>query len=166
MLGAWRVDGWMTPLSMPPISGNMKNKELNQKFSFISAEYFNTLRFQDSLPSRRPVKGTNLDDIELLRPAGARPRVKAKQAVTQDSPGHPRSIPAQSQLKSARSMEGHQFPFKLKAILKSKQSPRGLRWFNGSYQQPVRLKMEAGPLRATLVGLPGKKESRFFYRLL
>lgn len=51
-------------------------------------------------------------------------------------------------------MEGHQFPFKLKAILKSKQSQRGLRWFNGSYQQPVRLKMEAGPLRATLVGLP------------
>lgn len=29
MLGAWRVDGWMMLLSMAPISGNMKNKELN-----------------------------------------------------------------------------------------------------------------------------------------
>lgn len=51
-------------------------------------------------------------------------------------------------------MEGHQFLFKLKAILKWKQSQRGLRWFNGSYQQPVRLKMEAGPLRGTFVELP------------
>lgn len=103
-------------------------------------------------PAKGPVKGTNLEDIELLGPAGARPRVKAKQAVTQDSPGRPRSIPAQSQLKRARSMEGHQFPFKLKAILKSKQSRRGLRWFNGSYQQPVRLKMEAGAAKGDICG--------------
>lgn len=129
-------------------------------------------------PVKWPLKGSNLDDIELLRPAGARPRVKANQAVTQDSPGHPRSIPAQSQLKRARSTEGHQFPFKLKAILKSKQSQRGLRWFNGSYQQPVRLKMEAGPLRVTFVELPiqhvkssrqsesvRKNRFRLFYRL-
>lgn len=105
-------------------------------------------------PVKWPLKGTNLDDNELLRPAGARSLVTANQAITQDSPGHPRSIPAQSQLKRARSMEGHQFPFKLKAILKSKQSRRGLRWFNGSYRQPVWLKMEAEPLRVMFVELP------------
>lgn len=104
----------------------------NPKFAFItrSAEYS---VFPGLPPVKWPVKGTNLDDIGLLRPAGVGPHVKAHQAVTQDSPGRPQSIPAQSQLKRARSMEGHQFPFKLKAIPKSKQSRRGLRWFNGSY---------------------------------
>lgn len=82
-----------------------------------------------------PLKCSNLDDIELLRLAGARGRVKANQAVIQDSPGHLQSILAQSQLKLAGSVEGHQFPFKLKAILKSRQSLCGLRWFNGSSQQ-------------------------------
>lgn len=66
------------------------------------------------------------------RLAGARARVKANQAVIQDSPGHLQSILAQSQLKLTGSVEGHQFPYKLKAILKSKQSQCGLHWFNGS----------------------------------
>lgn len=87
-----------------------------------------------------PLKCSNLDDIELLRLAGARSRVKANQAVIQDSPGHLQSILAQSQLKLAGSVEGHQFPFKLKAILKSKQSPCGLHWFNGSSQQECPVK--------------------------
>lgn len=63
---------------------------------------------------------SNLNDIELLRLAGARGRVKANQAVIQDSPGHLQSILAQSQLKLAGSVEGHQFLYKLNAILKSK----------------------------------------------
>lgn len=75
-----------------------------------------------------------MNDIELLRLAGARSQVKANQAVIQDSPGHLQSIPAQSQLKLAGSVEGHQFLFKLNAILKSKQSQCGLHWFNGSFQ--------------------------------
>lgn len=82
-----------------------------------------------------PLKWSNLNDIELLRLAGARGRVKANQAVIQDSPGHLQSIPAQSQLKLAGSVEGHQFFYKLNAILKSKQSQRGLHWFNGSSRQ-------------------------------
>lgn len=80
-------------------------------------------------------KHSNLDDIELLRLAGTQGRVKANQAVIQDLLGHLQSILAQSQLKLAGSVEGHQFPFKLKAILKSKQSHRGLQRFNGSFQR-------------------------------
>lgn len=83
---------------------------------------------------KQPLNCSNLDDIELLRLADARDRVKANQAVIQDSPGHLQSILAQSQLKLAGSVEGHQLTFKLKAILKSKQYWCGLQWFNGSYQ--------------------------------
>lgn len=90
------------------------------------------------------VKCSNLDDIELLRLAGARGRVKANQAVIQVSPGHLQSILAQSQLKLAGSVEGHQFPYKLKAILKSKQSQHGLHWFNGSSQQECPVKVQEG----------------------
>lgn len=69
---------------------------------------------------KQPLKCSNLDDIELLRLADARDQVKANQAVIQDSPGHLQSILAQSQLKLAGSVEGHQLTFKLKAILKSR----------------------------------------------
>lgn len=116
-------------------------KERDKKFAFV-LHLKNALCFLFIQEVKWPLKSTNLDDIELPRLAGARARVKANWVVSQDSPGHPQSIPAQSQLKRAGSVEGHQFPFKLKAILKSKQSRRGLRWFNGANQQRVRLKME------------------------
>lgn len=83
-------------------------------------------------PVKWLLKCSNLNDIELLRLAGARGRVKANQAVIQGSPGHLQSIPAQSQLKLAGSVEGHQFLYKLNAILKSELSLCGLHWFNGS----------------------------------
>lgn len=117
-----------------------------QKFAFI-LHLKNALCFLFIQEVKWQLKCTNLGDIELLRVAGARARVKANWVVSQDSPGHPQSIPAQSQLKRAGSVEGHQFPFKLKAILKSKQSRRGLRWFNGANQQRVRLKMEERQVR-------------------
>lgn len=66
------------------------------------------------------LKCSNLNDIELLLLAGAKGRLKANQAVIQDSPSHLQSILAQSQLKLAGSMEGHQFLYKSNAILKSK----------------------------------------------
>lgn len=86
------------------------------------------------------LKCSSPNDIELLRLAGARGRVKANHAVIQDSPGHLQSIPAQSQLKLAGSVEGHQFLYKLNAILKSKQSQCGLRRFNGSFRQECPVK--------------------------
>lgn len=118
-------------------------KKENDRFAFI-LHFKNALFIQEV---KWPLKYTTLDDIELLRLAGARARVKANWVVIQDSPGHSQSIPAQSQLKRAGSVEGHQFPFKLKAILKSKQSRRGLCWFNGSNQQRVRLKMGGRQVR-------------------
>lgn len=89
-----------------------------------------------------------LNDIELLQLAGARSQVKVNQAVIQDSPGHLQSIPAQSQLKLAGSVDGHQFLYKLNAILKSKQSQCGLHWFNGSFQ----VEWTAKSARRTQVG--------------
>lgn len=125
-------------------------KESDKQFAFI-LHLKNAVCFLFIQEVKWQLKCTNLDDIELLRLAGARARVKANWVVSQDSPGHRQSIPAQSQLKHAGSVEGHQFPFKLKAILKSKQSRRGLHWFNGANQQCVQLKMEERQVRVDKV---------------